>query len=87
METAAHRQIRRIVPFVLIVTASCPLAPAKIIHVDDDAAGVGDGTNWTDAYVCLQDALTATQYGDEIHIAEGIYQIKDARVFSYQNVR
>ena len=46
-----------------------------------------DGTNWTDAYVCLQDALTATQYGDEIHIAEGIYQIKDARVFSYHNVR
>ncbi|HUT47058.1 MAG TPA: right-handed parallel beta-helix repeat-containing protein [Sedimentisphaerales bacterium] len=44
------------------------------IYVDDDAAGAGDGTNWTDAYLCLQDALAAARFGDEIRVAKGIYK-------------
>jgi len=62
--------------FVLVIVAS--LSPAgyagRIIYVDDDAPGVNDGTNWKDAYWCLQDALAAAQSGDEIYVAQGIYR-------------
>jgi hypothetical protein len=46
---------------------------AKIIHVDADANGMGDGTSWADAYNYLQNALITVWPGDEIHVAEGIY--------------
>ena len=44
------------------------------VYVDDDAAGVGDGTSWTNAYICLQNALAAARPGDEIRVAQGIYK-------------
>ena len=46
----------------------------RIIYVDDDAAGAGDGTSWTDAYICLQDALATARPTDEIHVAQGVYK-------------
>ena len=42
-----------------------------IIYVDDSATGENTGTSWTDAYIELQSALTAT--GSEIHVAAGTY--------------
>ncbi|MHC4144812.1 MAG: M56 family metallopeptidase, partial [Planctomycetota bacterium] len=45
-----------------------------VIYVDDAAVGANDGTNWDNAYVCLQDALAASRYGDEIRAAKGIYK-------------
>jgi len=55
---------------VLLTTA----VSAKTIYVDDDAAGSGDGTSWTDAYAALQDALAAASSGDEILVAAGVYK-------------
>ena len=55
----------------------CPFSNGKVIYVDDDAAGANDGTNWTDAYHYLQDALTDANDSEkpvEIRVAQGIYK-------------
>ncbi len=58
--------------FVVLTLAGT--ANAKIIYVDDDAAGADDGSSWTDAYKYLQDALSTAYSGDEIRVAEGTYK-------------
>ena len=50
---------------------------AKIIYVDADAIGAGDGTSWADAYIYLQDALADANSAAkpvEIRVTEGIYK-------------
>ena len=49
---------------------SCP-----VIHVDIDAPGpVHDGESWQTAFTSLQDALDASDYGDFIWVAAGVYR-------------
>jgi len=44
------------------------------IYVDRDAPGPAqDGKSWATAFITLQDALSAAQYGDSIWIADGVY--------------
>ena len=48
----------------------------RLLFVRADAAGDNDGTNWTDAYIDLQDALAFARSSpqiDEIWVAEGAY--------------
>jgi parallel beta-helix repeat protein len=50
---------------------------SNVLFVDDDAAGNGDGTTWTDAFTNLQEALSAaaTIRGiEEIRVAQGMYR-------------
>jgi hypothetical protein len=74
MTTASNSRVLRTIPILLIVLLFCPFTYGKIIYVDDDAAGANDGTSWTKAYLCLQDALAIARSGDEIHVAKGIYK-------------
>jgi predicted Ser/Thr protein kinase len=49
-------------------------APARrIIYVDANAKGTGNGTTWANAYKFLQDGLAAAFNGDEIRVAQGTY--------------
>lgn len=45
-----------------------------ILYVDLNATGNNDGTNWTNAYTDLWDALDNINDGDEIWIASGTYR-------------
>jgi parallel beta-helix repeat protein len=74
MTTGSNLKILRINLSMLIVLLLCSFTHGKIIHVDDDAAGNNDGSSWTDAYPCLQNALTSAQPGDEIRVAQGTYK-------------
>ena len=47
---------------------------ACVWHVDADAPGANTGTDWTNAFNHLQEALEAAAPGDEIKVAEGTYK-------------
>ncbi len=46
---------------------------AITIFVNSAVTVTGDGTSWPNAYLNLQDALAASQYGDEVWVAAGTY--------------
>ena len=60
-----------LLPICLFLTS---VAPAKIIHVDDDATGAKDGSSWANAFTYLQKALAIAERGDEIRVAQGRYR-------------
>jgi len=45
-----------------------------VIHVNDDATGLNDGTSWANAVTSLQDALALYKVGYQIWIAAGTYR-------------
>ena len=50
-------------------------ASADILRVDDSSTAVDpDGSTWTRAYKCLQDALFESSPDDEIWVAGGLYR-------------
>ncbi len=60
--------------FLLLILPVVTLSQT-VYYVDADASDGGDGSNWTNAYKYLQDALNDPNLtnGDEIWVAEGIY--------------
>ncbi len=55
------------------VMMSVTAVGATTLYVDDDASPGGDGLGWSTALKYLQDGLAAASYGDEIHVAQGLY--------------
>ena len=47
---------------------------ACVWHVDADAPGANTGTDWTNAFNDLQEALEVAESGDKIKVAEGTYK-------------
>lgn len=67
-------KLRTVVAVCALLAGLTASTPARIIYVDGDAAGTNDGSSWADAFRCLQDALTVAHEGDQIQVAQGIYQ-------------
>ena len=59
---------------LLIIMTLYTVAIGKTIYVDDDANGAFDGSNWDNAYLCLQNALAIAESGDEVRVAQGVYK-------------
>jgi len=63
------------------------LSVRRVLMVRASAAGLGNGTSWNDAFINLQDALTAAVTGvDEIWVAAGTYTPGALRTDSFQLV-
>ncbi len=45
----------------------------RVVYVNQNAQGLGDGSNWENAYTDLQTALDNAIYRDEIWVTSGIY--------------
>ncbi len=58
----------------LITCMTASTAFSDDIFVDVDAAGLGNGLNWANAYNYLQDALADAEADDVIWVAEGTYR-------------
>ncbi len=73
------------------VQQSSLLAASNIIYVNTNAAGgKKDGTNWENAFLDLQSALSKAKTGDQIWIAQGTYiptrldDVRDARTAHFK---
>ena len=64
-----HRIFGWIITFLLLASPS----PAKLIYVDLNATGSGDGTSWANAYTSIYPAVSEAVDDDEIIVAQGVY--------------
>jgi len=48
------------------------LAASQVVYCDARAPGNNSGSSWSNAYVCLQDALKVAGPGVEVRVAQGI---------------
>ena len=64
----------RTISSCLLALALAPLANATRYHVNLNATGANIGSNWNDAFVDLQSALSLAIPGDEIWVAAGVYK-------------
>ncbi|MEN6428636.1 MAG: right-handed parallel beta-helix repeat-containing protein [Phycisphaerales bacterium] len=74
MRTPRHR-IAGIIGLLLGLFAgpACPAA-SSVVYCDVRALGANDGSDWTNAFLCLQSALAVARPGDEVRVAQGTYK-------------
>ena len=68
------RAVQRLLLPVVFLLVSVTDVQARVIYVDADAAGAGDGSTWTDAHTSIQSALDTAVVGDGVWVAEGVYR-------------
>ena len=59
--------------FVVALTMISQIGFSQIYYVNHAATGTNNGSNWTDAYTDLQDALAVATAGTEVWVAQGTY--------------
>jgi parallel beta helix pectate lyase-like protein len=67
------RQPNGVAGLLLMMWMSHAVLASTTIYVDPQAPGANNGSSWEDAYICLQNALESAQAGDEIRVAQGLY--------------
>lgn len=59
----------------IVATLGCSISSfATTWYVNTNATGSNNGTNWTNAFTDLQNAISASTFGDEIWVAAGTYK-------------
>ncbi|MGE5295313.1 MAG: choice-of-anchor Q domain-containing protein, partial [Solirubrobacterales bacterium] len=56
----------------LLISTLCQAA-GSVVYCDARAPGANNGSDWANAYVCLQDAIKKAGLGSEIRVAQGTY--------------
>ncbi|MHC4742916.1 MAG: right-handed parallel beta-helix repeat-containing protein [Planctomycetota bacterium] len=73
----------RIYNYALTPMEIVQLFAPTVIYVDQDAPGLNNGTSWTNAFKCLQDALAVADEGMEIRVAQGRYTPDDGTTVTF----
>ncbi|MGB0424740.1 MAG: hypothetical protein ACPGED_10460, partial [Flavobacteriales bacterium] len=70
--------MKQFIPFKSLLALTflfiCNASSATTWFVNDDATGSNNGGSWANAFIDLQDALSASVDGDEIWVASGTYK-------------
>jgi len=62
------------ITLLLVILATGIQLQARQVFVNQNAGGLNNGTNWTNAYTSLKAAIDAAAYGDSIFVAAGTYK-------------
>jgi len=74
MKTPRHRNAGIIGLLLGLFAGPVCLATSSVIYCDGRASGANDGSDWTNAFFCLQNALAVARPGDEVRVAQGTYK-------------
>lgn len=66
--------MQKILLFLVFTGALLSKAHAATWYVNFNATGANNGTSWSDAFTDLQNAIGASNFGDEIWVAAGTYK-------------
>src|SRR5690349_148643 len=76
-------RITMLLTLLVTLAATAPARAAGTCYVDDSATGINDGSDWTNAYTNLQDAISDPC--TEIWVATGTYKPNPSlRAVSFQ---
>lgn len=74
MQTPIHIYAAMTGAMIALASGAVCLAASPVVYCDARAPGNNSGSSWTNAYVCLQDALKVAGPGVEVRVAQGVYK-------------
>jgi len=61
--------------FIVLIFSDCGTASAATWYVNRDTGTSGDGTNWKNAFLAIQEAVDTASENDEIWVKSGTYSL------------